>query len=447
MGDVGLSANLKENLSYGRLLRLALPVIGMQFILQIMSFIEFIFAGRSELVVLNAVNVGSIFYSILTMICYAFGIGFQIQLSKYLARNQVSWFSSFLTHYFGLYIMVVVLLLGAGFGFGIWFQKQETSYQQALGTYIFWRTLGLVPIAIVYSGRSYFVSIGKTSVLFLNGIYMALFSILGNFIGYWKGMLSLKMIISASLLGEWAGAIHIGYRYWKESSHVSLRIPDSVQFKRLYIERLLLYVMPLVIQYTIGLTSWFLFFQWIARYGTEALGASSVFKNLYLLCLLPGFGMNVILNSLGAYVLGQRRADWLLLLYRRAIVLNGVFVFSLVCVIYLFPDLIIGFFTKERTIKELVQTFYWWLIPILVTFVISTPAFNLLLSTGRTVFSMISELSSVFLYLVVVSLLIWYWQVPFQWVWSAEVVYWLCLWIMSFGFLRWFIRQYGMKKR
>jgi Na+-driven multidrug efflux pump len=446
MGRLVSSRVTWDELSYPYLIRLALPVIGMQFVLQLMNFIEAIFAGQMELNVLNAVNTGSIFYSILSMICFAFGIGFQIQISRYRSRHRRLDAQSFLFHYGWLYGITLVVLLSVGMGFGIWFQLSEDAYRETLGRYIFWRSLGLLPVAILYPGRAFFISIGRTEVLFYNGILMAVLSVLVNAIAYWKGMLSLEVILIASLIGEVGGALHIIYMYGKNQDRIALTSLMGITPRRLYFRKLLFYLLPLVIQYTFGLTSWFLFFQWLVYYGSNALGASSVFKNLYQLCLLPGFGLNAVLNSVGAHLLAKRNASTLLLLYRRAIVLNAIFILPLLGSILLFPDLFIRFFTKDKVVVELVHSFYWLLVPIIGTFAISTPAFNVLLSTGRTVYSMFAELSSVGCYLLALIFLIWWWHVHFQWVWIAEIVYWGVLWVFSFGMLQWMIWQYESRK-
>src|SRR5205814_6899923 len=67
---------------------------------------------------------------------------------------------------------------------------------------------------------------------------------------------------------------------------------------------------PLVIQYSLTISTWFIFFVIIEHMGVQALASSNIVKVLYISWAIPIFALGSTANSMVSNSIGQGRPEW-----------------------------------------------------------------------------------------------------------------------------------------
>lgn len=429
--------------TYRSIWRIALPIIAGLMAQNLMVVIDTAFLGRLGEITLGASAIGGIFYLCLVMLGAGFAIGVQIVIGRRNGEKKYTQIGSIFDH--AVYFMVLLALVLFSFmhyvapSFLTWFLQSEMVLQESL-VYIDYRRFGFFFGFLVLSFNSFYIGITRTRILIVSTSLMAGINILldyalifGNF-----GMPAMG-IAGAAMATNIAEAItFLFFVLWSIinkalSNYHLLRFhqPAWLQYKSL-----LKVAVPVMFQYFLSFSAWFVFFMILEQIGETALAASNITRSVYMLLMIPVLGLCAATSTLVSNIIGQGRSDEVIPLIKKIVVVGLIATVLVVQLIVFFPYRITTFFTHEPHLIEATVPLLRVITLSLFSFAFGMILFSGLSGTGKTFVALIIEILSIAFYLVSAYILAVTFEGSATTVWFVEVIYFTVLGLGSLTYLQ-----------
>lgn len=201
--------------------------------------------------------------------------------------------------------------------------------------------------------------------------------------------------------------------------------------------RLLLKVsLPLMMQNFMSFMAWFAFFSFVELLGETELAVSHMIRAVYMLLIIPVFGLGDATNSLVSNLLGRGHPEKVYLVLKRVITMCLVMALFVQPLYWLGYRQIFGLFNASELQIEMGR------IPMLIIFtalfLFSTVmmGFRAIAGTGKTTVCLIMEGISVVIYLLSAWWLTTMFSATLSTVWLAEYIYFGIFGILVFTYLK-----------
>lgn len=193
---------------------------------------------------------------------------------------------------------------------------------------------------------------------------------------------------------------------------------------------------PLMFQHAISIISWQYFFLLIEHHGTLALKISNVMRNIFGIfgCFCWAFASTA--NSMVSNIIGQGRQNEVFRLINRILLISFSIAASIVIILNLFPAPFLSLFGQgedfvQSGVPVLRVVSFALILSSLATIFISTVT-----ATGNTRITFLIELGAIVFYCAYVYGVLEYLHLPISIGWMSEWLYWLCLLIPSYLYLK-----------
>lgn len=435
-----LKESLKLDGDLSTIWRISWPVIVSSGALTFVNITDAKFLGAIGEQEIGAASLAGNIFFIYFMVAQALGVGTQILIARYAGQENIrSLYQSFFTSLqiqsivsvgiFILSLFVLPIVIKSAYG--------DDRVMSLTTDYLVHRAWGIFPTFIAMAYRSYFTGIGYTKIIMWAAIATAFLNIPLDYLlihGY--GVIpayGIKGAAHASALAEVVGLFVLLFAAYRNDF---MRIPswcrDYIARNKESWKELLNLSMPLVLQFLVANTSWFLFFILIQKVGDFELAVSSIGKHLLLFLMVPTWGFAGAANTITSNLLGQNRRSELKVF---SLKIAG---FSFLCALliasgtYFGASSIVSFFSEDPSLlNESAQLLRFITIFILIGS-LSCVLYNILTGTGDTKTSMKIEVVTILFYLVYCFVFLHFNYVSLYIAWGSEIVYWGCLGLMSF---------------
>ena len=422
---------------------IAFPIIIGSLAQNIIGLTDMIFLGREGMVEQGACGYIQLYYLTLVTIGLGFSRGAQILIARragekrYKELGQITDNLLYALMVMAVFLFVFLVVLSPYILY--LFIKSPDIYNASLD-YLKYRSYGIFFSYFGFVLMALYIGIGRTQVIAWVTLVLLIVNVVLNY-GLIFGYMGLpKMSIAgaglASTLAEVvatvAGILYIMY-------DKQLKKYELFKFKKLdvpLIKRLSVISSPLVAQFLVGMGGWFIFFSFIEKMGEEALAVSVVLKIIYTFYSIPAWGFASAANSVVSNIIGQRKYSQVLIAINRTSIMS--FIFTIICTLtlVLMPESVLGLFTKEANIIEASKPVLFMLTAIILVCSVSTVIFNGIMGTGATIFSLISQTFSMFLYLAYAHLTINVLWLDLAYAWGSEFLYWVVLALIAWLYLQ-----------
>jgi Na+-driven multidrug efflux pump len=268
----------------------------------------------------------------------------------------------------------------------------------------------------------------------LANIVLDYFLILG--IGTWEG-LGFEGAAYASIAAEFTGMFVIFLVIRRKDMHKQFALfaapaPDAVLAKS--IVRI---SAPLVFQYAISIVSWLFFYILIERNTDEtSMAISNTMRTIIGFFGVFSWAFAATASSMVSNLIGQGKTEAVLPLLWKIVKLSGGFSL-LVCA------LLNGFPAAYFSIYGLSASFAAAGVPVLrvvaaamVLMSVATVWLNGVTGSGRSDVTFGIEIIAIVLYCVFTYIVLEHLQLSIVWGWASELLYWTCLYALSFLYLK-----------
>lgn len=429
--------------SYRNIWKVAYPILISLVMEQMIGLTDTAFLGRVGEVELGASAIAIIYYMVLFMIGFGFSIGAQIIIGRrngegrFKETGKVFWTGL----YFVLGLSGIIIILSELFS--PWMMKYMVSspaiYDAAL-SYVRWRLPGMVFAFITAMFRAFYVGTTQTKALTLNSIVMVASNILFNWILVFGKLgcpaLGITGAAIGSSLAELVSLIFfVAYTYLR-CDRKKYGLDKAASFEKEELKGMMPVCTWTMIQHTISISTWFIFFLYIEHLGERALAISNITRSVSGLLWVVLQAFSSTCSTLVSNIIGEGHQEKVISLVKRIMKLSYGIISVMVALFCLFPEAIARIYTD---IPDLIYASVPSLIVMCSSYFLSVggQVFFLAVSgTGSTKTAFRLELIALTVYMIYCSVIIGWLKLDVAVCWTAEHVYAGMLLICSWWYLR-----------
>ena len=412
---------------YRDILRLAIPVSAGTFMQFLVVLTDNYFLSQTSDAALNGAGNAGLLYITLGMIGQGFSSTGQILIARRIGEGRGHEAMNILRS--GLAIMLSVGILLVAFvhialysGFSEVFRDAETG--QIFNAFMSIRRWGFLPYFASMMLVAYFMGTARSRILMWAMIATGTVNIIGDaglISGRW-GMPALGAdgAAWASLVAETFGmTVLVGNVLWRHGRELWA----SAWMKMEALRRWVRLAAPMVLQLTITLGTWSMFFFLVEQVGVMELKVSHIARNFFMLAFVVSQGIQQTTRTFISGLLGEGRGDELVPVMKRLLVVNACGILLVAHGGLLYPSLIAHpFFDEPDGLDAAIRT-----LPVIFTAMMMYSFSSVLLSTvqgsGNTTAALVIELSALVAYTTVSVLLTLVYPQPVWLIWRVEWIY------------------------
>ena len=410
---------------------------------QMIGLTDTAFLGRVGEVELGASAIAIVYYMVLFMIGFGFSIGAQIIIGRrngegrYKETGKVFWTGL----YFVLGLSGIIILLSELFTpWMMSFMVSSDAIYSAALSYVSWRLPGMVFAFITAMFRAFYVGTTQTKTLTLNSVVMVLSNVVFNYILIFGKLGIPAMGITGAAIGsslaELVSLIFfiIYTRTCCDRSRYGLDKAARADIGELKA------MMPVcswtMIQHTISISTWLIFFLYIEHLGERALAISNITRGVSGLIWVVLQAFSSTCSTLVSNMIGEGRQEKVMSLIKRILKLSYGIVSVMIIIFCLFPETIARIYTD---IPDLVTASVPALVIMCSSYFLNVGGqvyFMAVSGTGSTKTAFKLELAALAVYMIYCTVIIGILKLDVAICWTAEHVYAGMLLICSWFYMR-----------
>ena len=429
--------------SYRNIWKVAYPILISLVMEQMIGLTDTAFLGRVGEVELGASAIAIVYYMVLFMIGFGFSIGAQIIIGrrngegKFRETGKVFWNGL----YFVLGLSGIIILLSELLS--PWLMKYMVSspaiYYAAL-SYVRWRLPGMIFAFITAMFRAFYVGTTQTKTLTLNSIVMVLSNVIFNWILIFGkfGIPALGITGAAigSSLAELMSLIFFVVYTRIRCDRGKYGLDKAARFDASELKGMMPVCAWTMIQNTISVSTWFIFFLYLEHLGERALAISNIVRGVSGLIWVVLQAFSSTCSTLVSNMIGEGHQDKVMSLVKRILKLSYGIVSVMIILIGLFPETIARIYTD---IPELITASIPAMLVMVSSYFINVGGQVLFLAvsgTGSTKTAFRLEMVALVIYTAYCTLIVGILKLDVAICWTAEHVYAGVLLICSLWYMR-----------
>ena len=397
---------------------------------QMIGLTDTAFLGRVGEVELGASAIAIIYYMVLFMIGFGFSIGAQIIIGRrngegrFRETGKVFWTGM----YFLLGLSGIIILLSELFS--PWMMKfmvsSEAIYSAAL-SYVRWRLPGMVFAFMTAMFRAFYVGTTQTKTLTLNSVVMVVSNVLFNWIlifgKFGCPALGITGAAIGSSLAELVSLIFFVAYTKVRCDRTKYGLDKPARFEAKELKAMMPVCTWTMIQHTISISTWFIFFLYIEHLGERALAISNIARSVSGLMWVVLQAFSSTCSTLVSNIIGEGHQDKVGSLVKRIMKLSYGTLSVMIISFCIFPEYIARIYTD---IPDLINAAVPSLVVMCSSYFLAVggQVFFLAVSgTGSTRTAFRLELIALAAYMIYCSIIIGWLKMDVAICWTAEHVY------------------------
>ena len=436
--------------SYRNIWKVAYPILISLVMEQMIGLTDTAFLGRVGEVELGASAIAIVYYMVLFMIGFGFSIGAQIIIGRrngegrFKDTGKVFWNGL----YFVLGLSGIIILLSELFTpWMMKFMVSSTAIYDAALSYVRWRLPGMVFAFCTAMFRAFYVGTTQTKTLTLNSIVMVLSNVVFNYILIFGkfGIPALGITGAAigSSLAELVSLIFFIIYTRVGCDRRKYGLDKAARFEKDELKSMMPVCTWTMIQHTISISTWLIFFLYIEHLGERALAISNITRSVSGLIWVVLQAFSSTCSTLVSNIIGEGHQDKVPSLIKRILKLSYGIVSVMIILFCLFPETIARIYTD---IPDLITASVPAMVVMCSSYFLAVggQVFFLAVSgTGSTKTAFRLELIALAIYMIYCTIIIGIMKLDVAICWTAEHVYSGALLICSW----WYIRSGRWKNR
>lgn len=397
---------------------------------QMIGLTDTAFLGRVGEVELGASAIAIIYYMVLFMIGFGFSIGAQIIIGRrngegrFRETGKVFWTGM----YFLLGLSGIIILLSELFS--PWMMKfmvsSEAIYSAAL-SYVRWRLPGMVFAFMTAMFRAFYVGTTQTKTLTLNSVVMVVSNVLFNWIlifgKFGCPALGITGAAIGSSLAELVSLIFFVAYTKVRCDRTKYGLDKPARFETKELKAMMPVCTWTMVQHTISISTWFIFFLYIEHLGERALAISNIARSVSGLMWVVLQAFSSTCSTLVSNIIGEGHQDKVGSLVKRIMKLSYGTLSVMIISFCIFPEYIARIYTD---IPDLINAAVPSLVVMCSSYFLAVggQVFFLAVSgTGSTKTAFRLELIALAAYMIYCSIIIGWLKMDVAICWTAEHVY------------------------
>ena len=429
--------------SYRNIWRVAYPILISLVMEQMIGLTDTAFLGRVGEVELGASAIAIVYYMVLFMIGFGFSLGAQIIIGRRNGEGQFRETGKIFWNglYFVLGLAGAIIVLSEVFSpYLMKLMVSSTSIYEAALSYVRWRLPGMVFAFVTTMFRAFYVGTTQTKTLTLNSVVMVLSNIVFNWVlifgKFGCPALGITGAAIGSSLAELVSLIFFVIYTRIKCDRKKYGLDKPARFEASELKGMMPVCTWTMIQNTVSITTWFIFFLFIEHLGERALAISNITRSVSGLMWVVLSAFSATCSTLVSNIIGEGHQEKVMSLVKRILKLSYGIVSAMIICICLFPEAIARIYTD---IPDLVNASVPAIVVMCSSYFLNIggQVFFLAVSgTGSTKTAFKLEMIALAFYMAYCTLIIGILKLDVAVCWTAEHVYAGVLLICGWWYMR-----------
>ena len=435
-----MKARTAGTYSYRNIWRVAYPILISLVMEQMIGLTDTAFLGRVGEIELGASAIAIVYYMVLFMIGFGFSLGAQIIIGRrngegnFRETGKIFWNGL----YFVLGLAGVIIVLSELFSpYLMKFMVSSQAIYEAALSYVRWRLPGMVFAFITAMFRAFYVGTTQTKTLTLNSVVMVLSNVIFNWIlifgKFGCPALGITGAAIGSSLAELVSLIFFVVYTAVRCDRNKYGLDKAARFDASELKGMMPVCSWTMIQNTISISTWFIFFLYIEHLGERALAISNITRSVSGLIWVVLQAFSATCSTLVSNIIGEGHPEKVMSLVKRILKLSYGLVSIMIIVFCLFPEAIARIYTD---IPDLIIASVPAMIVMCSSYFLNVGGqvfFQAVSGTGSTKTAFKLEMVALVVYMVYCTVIIGILKLDVAVCWTAEHVYagmlLLCSWL------------------
>lgn len=433
----------RTTIKYSEIWSIAYPIILGSLAQNVLNVTDTAFLGRVGEVALGASAIGGVFYLVVVMLAWGFGIGTQIVIGRRNGEEAYPQIGHTMEHALYFLVPLSILLfflmrLFAGEVMGNIVRSPEVL--QATADYLYYRSYGIFFASISIVFRAFYIGIMRTQVITWSTLVLAIVNIVLDYVLIFGKFGFPEMGIAgaalASVIAESTAVVFLVVFTLVRIPRVKYRLFHFGPFDSKLFVRLLRISWPVMGQNFISLAAWLTFFLFVEKLGERALAVSNIIRSFYVVLMVPMWGFSSATNTLVSNLLGQGRKEEVLSLTYKILRICVFGVFLIVVAGSVFPRQALAIYTDDPALINASLDVLYIVNAAAMMLAMAFILFNAVSGTGKTRVTFIIEVITIIIYLIATYILADVLRTSVAVVWTVEFLYGMLMALMSWLYLR-----------
>jgi multidrug resistance protein, MATE family len=443
MANITPHTVLQVEISNRQILKIALPITLAMLVPQINFIANTVFLSRLGEMQLGAAGITGVYHLVFALVGNGLNSGLQALIARRAGENRPLEIGKM----FAQSIWIALAFAAAGIVItylaGNWFISSALSdpaIQAQTTEFIRIRIWGLPFLYIFQMGNALLVGTNNSRFMKYGFFVEALLNIFLDY-SLINGHFGLPQLgfngaAIASVIAEVTGMVIVFLIIFYKKFHHRFSLFAHWKFDKSLAGLVFRQSSPLVMQFVLSVSVWLLFYILIEHYGQRPLAISNTMRNVFAMFGIFIWAFASTSNAMVSNIIGQGKKDKVLFLIKKIARLSFSFTLSLCIIANLFPQVLLGLYGQG-------DSFITEAIPVLrvVTFgllmmSVATVWLNGVTGTANTRVNLGIEIITLFIYCIYIYLVLHVWKLSLAWAWVSELLYWACLFMLSFLYLR-----------
>lgn len=427
---------------YREIWQIAYPIILGSLAQNVLNVTDTAFLGRVGEVELGASAIGGIFYLVVVMIAWGFGIGTQIMMGRRNGERQYTEIGRAMEHAFYFLIPLSVLLFFLMRLFAGEIMDDIVNSRAVLVAthdYIRIRSYGIFFASISIVFRAFFIGIMKTQVITWSTLVLAMVNIFLDYVLIFGKLgfpeMGIKGAALASVIAESTAVVFLVVYTIVKMPREKYGLFRFRRFDKSLYARLLGISWPVMGQNFISLAAWLAFFLFVEKLGERALAVSNIIRSFYVVLMVPMWGFSSATNTLVSNLIGQDRKEEVLSLTYKILRICVLGVLIIVLAGSVFPRQALAIYTDDPSLIDASLQVLYVVNAAALMLASAFILFNAVSGTGKTRVTFIIEVITIVVYLVVTYILADVLRASIAMVWTVEFLYGFFMALLSWWYL------------
>jgi multidrug resistance protein, MATE family len=437
--------DLRFEITNRQILKLALPISAAMLVPQFNFITNNIFLGQLGEAELGAAGITGVYYLIFAAIGFGLNNGMQALMSRRAGQNRPEEIGKLFSQ--GVRIALIIAAIGILLTYFVapsicqQTLKDEVTQNRVI-SFLKIRIWGL-PFLYIYQMRNaLLVGTNQSKYLIAGTIAETVANVFFD-IGFIFGKFGLPELgfngaAVASIIAEATGMFVVFLViHWKGISK-RFSLYKSFRTDRENTRLILTQSSPLIFQHAISLISWEFFFVLIERnqHSPYDLAISNAMRNIFGLFGVCTWAFAATSNTMVSNIIGQGRQDKVIELIHKIVRLSTGIAIVVCLILNLFPNLFLSIYGQGEDFTIVAMPVLRIVSVALVLMSFSVVWLNAVTGTGNTKINLAIEFITIVLYSVYVFVVLEKLQLSISWGWASEWLYWLCMFTLSFLYIR-----------
>lgn len=435
--------DLRLQTGYKQILQLAMPISLALIVPQINFITNNIFLGGLGEQALASAAITGVYYLIFAVIGSGLNNGLQSLIARKAGENQPKEIGKLFYH--GVWVALGISLVGIFITYVFSpFVLRATIHNSIIAdeviSFIRIRVWGLPLLYLYVMRNALLVGTNQTKFLVWGTLSEAIANIFFDY-GLIYGKLGMPQMgfngaAYASIIAEGVGLLVIYAVIHAKGMHKAFSFFESWKLDWEIVKMIVVKSSPLILQFALSIITWEYFYILIEHHGARDLAVSNTMRNVFGIAGISSWAFAATSNTMVSNVIGQGKKEEVMPLIMRISKVSFAFSLVITAIFNIFPGLMLSLFGQGEDFIAYATPVLRVVSTALLMQSFSVVWLNAVTGTGNTMFNLLIELVTLFLYTAYVYFVLEVWNLSLVWGWVSEWVYWISMFSMSFVYMR-----------